>query len=316
MKWTMATLVGTLAFIGFTALAHADESQNTVKIDDVKPGRNQLQDDNVDEILTNNLLRAQTGSKSRWSVSNSITYNGGTIDEPFNAYIPNISAGTGLTNVANMTDSVSIKYRQDTQSSWMAGIGARWISPFNGTQVPTGYNGNKYDAYNPYLHYQYVYRWSAIQNAFTTGPTITTYNNLTRMGYVGNWLVQQTSVYEIGNTGLSLGALYYSIYAAYNSESDPYRSDISDYTLAFEPFIEYQLTPKINLRTFFGLLSYEHIVSEPNALTFHKDTFTQSFGVGISVIRDVFLYPNITFIPYDIRADRTNFGVSANVNLF
>ena len=63
-------------------------------------------------------------------------------------------------------------------------------------------------------------------------------------------------------------------------------------------------------------MSYEHIVAESRALTFHQDTLTQSLGIGIKVIRDVFLYPNVTFIPYDIRSDRTNVGLSANINLF
>lgn len=307
--------------IAFTFLTvHAEtESQpgeNRTSLSDVKPDKNKIQDDKVDEIITNKMMRAQTGSKSKFSISNSITYNGGTVDTPFNEHIPNISSGTGLTNVANMTDSISLKYRYSTKDSLLAGFGARWITPFNGGAVPDSYKGNKYDAYNPYVKYQHVYRVAGVQNAFTTGPTMTTFTDLTRMGYVGNWLAQQNSIVEIGHTGLSLGALYYAIYATYNSESAPYRSSISDYSAAFEPFAEYQLSPRLNLRTFLSLWSYEHIVAEPRALTFHQDTLTQSLGLGISVVRDVFLYPNVTFVPYDIRADRTNFGVSANVNLF
>jgi hypothetical protein len=43
---------------------------------------------------------------------------------------------------------------------------------------------------------------------------------------------------------------------------------------------------------------------------------TISTGIGFSITRDIFLYPNIQFNPEDIRADRTNLGLSANINLF
>ena len=119
----------------------------------------------------------------RWSISNAVTYNGGTVETPFDDRIPNISAGTGNTNFANMTDSIfgQISCRH-AKSSMLAGIGARWISPLNGANVPDHYNGNKFDAYNPYLKYQYVYRWSRIQSALSTGATWTTFDNLTRAG--------------------------------------------------------------------------------------------------------------------------------------
>lgn len=281
-----------------------------------EPDKTSATPDKVDEILTNNQMRAQTGSKSQWSISNSINYNGGSLETPFNERIPNISAGTGLTSVANLTDSVAIKYRFDTQSSLLAGIGARWITPLNGSNVPHDYNGNKLDAYNPYLKFQYVYRFAGIQNAFSTGPTLTTFNNLTRLGYVGNVIAQQNSVYEIGASGFSVGVLGFMVYTFFNEKSEPFRDIIADYTVAAQPFLEYKLSPKVNLRTFWTALVFEHIAAEPNATTLRQNTVTQTLGVGISIIRDVFLYPNVTFIPHDVRDDRTNVGLSANINLF
>jgi len=50
--------------------------------------------------------------------------------------------------------------------------------------------------------------------------------------------------------------------------------------------------------------------------TYRKRKDSISTGIGISLGRDVFLYPNIQFIPTDIRSDRTNVAMSANVNLF
>jgi len=52
------------------------------------------------------------------------------------------------------------------------------------------------------------------------------------------------------------------------------------------------------------------------ANTWEKLKVYQSVGLGISVTRDIFLYPNIQFIPSDIRSDRTNIAMSASINIF
>jgi hypothetical protein len=46
------------------------------------------------------------------------------------------------------------------------------------------------------------------------------------------------------------------------------------------------------------------------------DQIYQSVGVGVSVTRDIFLYPNIQFLPNQIMASETNVGLTATVNVF
>jgi hypothetical protein len=68
------------------------------------------------------------------------------------------------------------------------------------------------------------------------------------------------------------------------------------------------------LRTVFGWQVYQQ-TRRDDTWTFEKRKVYQSLGTGISVTRDIFLYPNIQFIPSDIRSDRTNIGLSAYINL-
>ncbi len=72
----------------------------------------------------------------------------------------------------------------------------------------------------------------------------------------------------------------------------------------------------MNLRLSSNIWTFEHLRSVPSMNTYHVDTTFLSFGVGYAVIRDVYLQPNVQFIPNDIRADRTNVALSANINVF
>ena len=74
--------------------------------------------------------------------------------------------------------------------------------------------------------------------------------------------------------------------------------------------------PFRNLRTISGLWVYDHLRSERDNFTFAKNKIYQSVGLGISVTRDIYLYPNVQFLPEDIRSDLTNVALSANINVF
>ena len=301
-------------------LVHAQESaqsENKVKIEDVSPDKNKTSGTDVDEEITNKKMRAESGSKSKLSISNTIIYNGGTIEKPMDEHRPNITAGTGNTAVAALQDQLAGKYNFTQKTSLSAGLGVRWITPFQSIdRTPKGYDGSKTDAYDPYLKYQYIYKWSGIQSVFSITPTWTTQTNLRAQGQAGYMLFQQNNVYEIGRTGASLGVLLSAQAQAYDKNSPELLANQSDYLGGVYPFLEYTINEHFNLRTISGVWVYEHLRSEPRATSFYKDTIYQSIGVGISVSRDVFLYPNIQFIPEYMRADRTNVAMTANINLF
>ena len=83
------------------------------------------------------------------------------------------------------------------------------------------------------------------------------------------------------------------------------------------PYLEYSFNDRFNLRTVCMYFQVEHTLLHAGDFNrWRKDTAQQSFGVGISVTRDVFLYPNVQFIPDQLRMAQTNFGISTAINIF
>src|SRR6185312_14650484 len=186
-------------------LAWADGTAETsVKVEEITGQQNKVPGD-IDQTITNNKMRAETGSKSKYSLSSQLSYIGGSIEKPLAEDRPNIAGARGTTDAALLGGQVSVKYNVSTGQSLMAGVGVRWISPLQGSNVPKGYRGNKVDADNPYLVYQNLYKWSGVQSALQVSPTVYTNSNLVKDGYVATLAVSQNNIYEIGGTGLSLG---------------------------------------------------------------------------------------------------------------
>ena len=290
-----------------------------MKIDDVTPEKKSTPTDDVDEVITNKLLRAESGSKSKWSIASTLNYNGGSVQKPLDEDRPNIGRTTGTLNKADLDGQISGKYALNSRNSLMAGVGARWIAPFS-SNGPHDYEGTRFDAYNPYLTYQYVYKAGGIQSVLTFTGTGFTEANLLAEGYVGQLLIDQESMAEIGSTGLSIGFSAWFQGQSFNKTGpaagyDDVREDQSDYAFGVYPELEYAINDRFSLRTILGLWSYEHKRNEPAFNTYYWDKVYVSAGVGISITRDIFLYPNVQFLPDNNRADLTNVSLQANVNL-
>jgi hypothetical protein len=318
----------TFALLG-SAAARADDTppadgakvESAVKNLDAVPATN-----GVDDLITNNNLRAYSGSKSRWSIASQFNYNGGTISSPLSQDRPDIANASATTTKADLDGSISAKYNIDTRSSILAGIGVRWIAPLS-PKGPSNYDGSTLDAMNPYVTYQFIYKWLGIQSVIQAQAMQWTQSDQTALGYAQQFNIDQENMYEIGATRLSIGASVAVQYQTFNksgSYGDPNSDNYipvlaevqSQYLFTIAPELEYQLTEKINLRTLVSLLTYEHYVSNSHLLSFEHDTIYQSIGVGFAVTRDIFLYPNIQFLPGQLQAAMTNVGLTATINLF
>ena len=283
--------------------------------------------EDVDDILTNNNLRALSGSKSRWSFAGNVNYSGGTISAPFQEDRPNISAGSGITRKNDFDGTLNIKFNMDSVDALLLGFGARWIAPFDskgpGGQAGTQpYGGKSVDAYNPSLTYQRIYKLGEIQEVLQVALTQWTQSDYTLYGYAQQISVDQENVYEVPGTHLSVG---FSLGAGYNTFTsddvgiygDPNNGPIQSVSQVWlVPYTEYALTEKVNLRALVNPWSFEHYRLEPNTLAFVRDNIYASMGVGISVTRDIFVYPNVQFLPDRIKGDMTNVAVNGTINLF
>ena len=271
--------------------------------------------EDVDSIITNNKMRAESGSKSKYSVSIGAGYSGGSLQKPLDARRPNISQGTGNTDFASLGGGVSGKYNFSAKHSVFAGIGVRWLTPLQ-AGVPEGYDGQKVDVDNPSVTYQYLYRWYGIESAVQAQAVYYTNVNLVREGYVVTGAVSQNNVYLIPHTSLSVGLLTYVGSGYFNNNTLAAKADQSDYSFGLQPFLEYQLTEKLMIGSSSNLAVFQHIRSSRDANTYRRQDVTQSLGLGYAVTRDFFVSPSVDFLIGDIRADRAVASVNLTINLF
>lgn len=319
----LLSLLAAALLVGGQSFAQESEdasAETKLKIEDAADKTNKV-DGDMDEVITNKKMRAEAGSKSKFSFSTNVGYSGGSIEKPLAEDRPNITAGAGVTAKAALTADVSARYRMSATESLSTGIGVRWIAPLEhkpGPNPRTGrpYNGKTFDAANPYLSYGKVYKWSGIQSSLSAGPTLYTNSNLRDYGYLANFGISQNNVYDIGETGIGVGLLLSVDGTMFDKFDEASKANQSDYGMGAYPFLEYVINDTFNIRTISGVWVYEHSPLEARSMTFAKNKIYQSVGVGISVTRDIFLYPNIQFLPENMRADETNVAISTNINLF
>ena len=311
---TVAALVMTLG-ASFAVYAQDNSNSTETKLKDVNPAANKVQGaEDVDDVLTNANLRAMSGSTSRWSIASSFTYDGGTMAAPFAESRPNIAGASATSTDTDLNGQLNIKFNINSFHSLLLGFGIRKMAPFVTSGPSKGFydqGGKDMDAFDPTFTYQYIYKLGVIQSVLQVGLVQYTRQDIasSQGGNLNQGLsLDQENIIDIGTTGLSVGG---SIGVAGNSPTDS-SVDYSRLQYWFAPYAEYKLTEKVNLRTVSNLWMYEFY---PQSGWTH-DTVTQSVGVGFSVTRDIFLYPNVQFLPDHVTAGLTNVGVTATVNLF
>lgn len=312
------------------AFADDTDGSNNAKIQDVDGSLNKVKGDgeSADDVLTNNKLRAESGSMSRFSIASSLTYNGASISRPFADYRPNIQNVNGDSPISDIEGGVQLKYNLTKKDSLLFGETVRWVTPLSSpTQKPADYAGQKVDSYNPGLTYQRIYKVGELQSYVQAGPNIITQSDYTRIGYLGNANIYNVNAYDIGTSRFTVGLETEVQYAwfrnpqAYpdadlNLTKNQVEQQSTDLWLLAYPYLEYKINDSVNIRTVCMWFSIEHTLARPEMTTWVRDTAMQSVGVGISVTRDIFLYPNIQFVPDELRAKQTNVALSTNINLF
>src|SRR5690606_18324123 len=178
---------------------------------------------------------------------------------------------------------------------------------------------------DPSIGYTHLDNFAGWQSVTSLSYTYITNSEQDKAGYNSSAYFGQTFMREVGNTGFSYGAAvtwtrYFHDKAGNVTLSSgdvvSRKSLQAENTVGLFPAAEYVINDTFNLRTVFGWQYYSQTRKQAKDDTWNKRKVYQSVGLGISVTRDIFLYPNIQFIPSDIRSDLTNIAISANINVF
>ncbi len=254
----------------------------------------------IDLEITNARLRAQTGSKSLYSMQTSFTYNGGSIQDPIGNTRPQLSSGTVENDPTKLIGRVAAKWRATDHDNINAGIGIGWLTP--------GYTGQKGQSENPYMSYNRVFKSAEMQNIFEVFVQKYTAQSSVANGLNYESTIDHVLLVPIGHSKLNIGATFLWSHEYYSRFTGGLQDKIAMY-----PFVEYGLTQTFSVRTNNRSLTYYNTGKNPSA--YQNDEPSQSLGIGISLARDIYLYPNIQWVWADIRSEKTNLALSANINL-
>lgn len=308
-----------LFFLSLSGLAQTEQKLE-VKKPDTKPAETSAKQatDKADEVITNRLLRASSGSLSKWSGNFSVNYYGGSAQKPFAAQRPNITSGADALTLQYISSNLGLRYRINELNSITLATGLFWNTPFNNSiktkdqALKKEFEKTKREitVNDPNLIYTNLASIWGFQVQTQLTPTLITNAQQTNQGYRASWDAQTTWMRVINNSDLSLGATFEWTGYAFSKSN----RDLATNVWQMYPIAEYVINDWLNLRTLWGWQVYQQTRSD-DTWTYQKRKVYQSFGTGISLSRDVFLYPNIQFIPSDLRDDRTNIGMSAYINL-
>ncbi|MBX2986457.1 MAG: hypothetical protein KF802_01040 [Bdellovibrionaceae bacterium] len=312
------------------ALAHAQESANTstLKASDVKPV--EKTQEQIDKEITNARLRASLGSKSKWSVKTSLGFDGSTIERPLDPVRPDIGRGTSPNLLSSLYGSLGVKRSLSERDSLTLGSRFAILSPFSGDLSrsefadPRKKNATmeRYKASSPYLSYDRGDKIAAFQMSTNVTYTHATDNLfVNEMKQAGILSFSQSMLTDFDGSNWTAGAALSLALPIYSGQMSDYAATAgytqTDYAFGLYPFAEYSFNDRYSLRTVFGYFGSEKTrgaKGDPGAVI--ADVPYQSVGIGMSITRDIYVYPNVQFAPFDIRPARTNVAMSAFVNMF
>lgn len=322
-------LVLTLLFTSAHGARAEEANQTVIKTEDAAGRKNKV-DGDIDQEVTNRKMRADSGSKSKFSGSLSGGYTGGSLTRAFGANRPNLSGQPGDQTFTSLDLGLNARYRRTKNDSFTFGTLFGVVTPFQG-RTNKNISKDSVNVNDPMLGYNRVGKLGPLQSVanflYMNGTSISSRD------------VDQTHQFQLTSSlmksfqsGLSIGAGISTGYRFYDTKPGAHTNKLeeqgiydpgyyggdhrSQWTLSVFPQLEYTLTDKLSVRTVFGYANFKHLYGDPNRYRLLQTVVYQSVGVGISVARDIYLYPNIQFVPDNIRGDFTNVALQGMINIF
>lgn len=334
-KSVLPALLLTLTFASRSFAADEkkkSEGQSALKIEETTGQKNKVPGD-IDEEITNTKLRADSGSKSKWSGSFTGAYYGASMEKPFDKNRPDTNQ-EGTPPKVNMQGLLGMRYRMDKSNSISLGTGVSLTRPFHEAK-----KGNVSD---PYVSFTNVRKLGGIQNIAGASLSAATDHDEVVLGQQATADINNTMMYDFRGSKGSIGLVLDGSYTRYQNNRNElvtwqtddgpqtFRagSQERDLNVAVYPVAEYAFNDRVNLRTVFRPLIFDHVVrTGDQGGAWRKRRWTQSIGVGFALTRDIFLYPNFQFDWYQWQSDDFNFfrkntranstiGLSASINVF
>lgn len=314
-KLALIGLASSLAF-GNAFAEESTGSASTSTTSTEKALSNKVEGNDIDEEITNARMRAASGSRSKFSGSVSAYYDGGNLEDPLSATRPNLSGDPDVPTFSGGGGSTSLRYRMSPNHSFTAGVGFQMIQPLQSSE--DNELANDFTITNPSVGYSYIGKVAGFQTSSGVSITLGTWEGWQDINAAGTDIdssigVSQTFTKAFGNSGFSAGL---SFSASVFQYSDSLEDNANAISAGIFPFAEYQFNDTFVARTVFGYFNYRNKRRYDSTFKFTRAYEYQSVGLGIVASRDIWIYPNIQFIPDNLDVENTNVGVSLTMNMF
>ena len=261
----------------------------------------------IDSIITNPKLRAESGSKSKWSLSADLVYSGSSLRTPFGQERPNPS-GLQAAQRVKMLGELSARYRWSPEASVQFGTGAQIIAPFNG-------GDRSWEFKTPFVGYNRFFKKYGSQMRASFVGRLATQENERKIGQQGSLSSLYRFVVPFPSVNLNIGSSSTIEYVVF----DPYE-DVAKGTYDWRahwlvPFVEYSCTDWLQVRSALALAGHTRPRNR-ESWSLHPTPIFQSLGLGWVVRRDIYIYTYLAFDPENIRDDAISVSASANISLF
>lgn len=260
----------------------------------------------IDDEIKNSRLRASTGSKSPLSVQTDFSYSGGSVYKPFGPTRPKLSPGPIFKRNTKLTGNISAKYRFNENNHVNLGTGIGVTTP--------GFSSQELQIENPYASFSNLFGLSSSQHVLSFSLVKYTSKELVEAIDIDYELgFYYTYLYDFGDSGWQGGVVFLFSHEMYKGFSESNAEETLN-TAGIYPFAEYEFNSVYSFRTVYRGAGFYSNRKDFNNYVW--DEATQSLGVGITITRDLYLYPNLQWVWRDIRLDKTNLSLVANINFF
>lgn len=281
-----------------------------------------------EEVLDSPTLKAQSGALSPWSFYSSYVYKGGSLANPRSAERPNITNANEKPNLQSVSGNFGIKYRLTKKDNLSLQMGAYMAAPFHSeftsqdirVQKEFDENHQEMNVDDPRLSYFRTYYLGSLQNVTFLHYEKTTNGSLTDFGYHSNVGLSHGSAYRLSKSFYLAGTFAYM-----QAFFDKDRANFNGYEVSLHPYqtervykagvsMEYYPVENIALRAVTDIASYFQM-RDREARELERRDLQQTLAMSYFYTRDIVIAPNLAFNINDIHIDKTNFGVSLNLNL-
>ena len=304
------------------AQEQSSEGQSKIKVEDAKDSKNKVSGtEEISQEVTNPLLRAQMGSMSKYSMSFSVGYSGGSLAEPLAATRPDIYGTPDVQNATRLDSGINVRYRWSKNDSVTFGTSVGVSTPFYGHVNNTTRRGrpareNQYQIGDPTIGYNRTFAAFGMQNSLSASASYGSSVESQRTNNLGTFGLSYTFLKSFSN-GLTLGLT--NGLSGFTYDGSPSRDGAPLFRASFLPFVEYRINDKFSLRTISRYAWFQHTYGETDGLDWDRMLGSQSAGVQISLSPDIWIYPNMQWDWGTKLADldnNTNLAISTIFNVF